>query len=141
MQPTIYARLYRSLSELFPNLPRLTEGSSFCTAPRIPDDWAIYCSVSKVTLPIIELELAHDQVVDGQDQPAPWMVFRIDTQSETAELLVMQDQWRYEVVYCDANRPNPRRTPMNFYAANWLTTLLGLHSVFQPVVTPSHALA
>ena len=141
MPSTVFARLYERLNDLFPNLPNFVEGSAFCASPRIKDDWAIYCDVSKVHHPVIELELAHDQVVNGNDQPAPWMVFRVNTELKTAELLVLQDEWRYEVINSDVNRPNSRRAPMNLYAVNWLTTLLGLQSVFQPVVTSIHALA
>jgi uncharacterized protein YqiB (DUF1249 family) len=90
---------------------------------------------------VIELEMAHDQVVKGEEQPAPWMVFRVDVVKQQAELLAVQDEWRYEVVYSEDNRANPRRIPMNLFAVNWLTIMLNLHSVFQPVVAPALTLA
>lgn len=139
--PTIYARLYERLADLIPNLDSVTEGSTFYAAPRVEDDMSIYCAVSKVAKTVIELELAHDQVVNGEEQPAPWMVFRVDMVNKTAELLAVQDEWRYEVVYSDTDRPNPRRVPMNLFAVNWLTIMLHLHSVFQPVASPAVSLA
>lgn len=136
MKSTIYSRLYQRLDDLIPNLTGLTEGGTFYASPRIEGDLSMYCTVAKVALPVIELELAHDEVVNGEEQPAPWMVFRVDTLNKTAELLAVQDEWRYEVIYSDADRPNPRRAPMNLFAVNWLTIMLNLHSVFQPIATP-----
>ena len=136
MTSTIYSRLYQRLDDLIPNLACATEGGTFYAPPRIKGDMAMYCTVAKVAMPVIELELAHDQVVNGEEQPAPWMVFRVDTLNETAELLAVQDQWRYEVVYSDCDLPNPRRAPMNIFAVNWLTIMLNLHSVFQPIEAP-----
>jgi len=133
MQNTLYARLYERLSDLIPSLALLAEGATFYAPSRVPGDMAMYCSVSKVYGAIIEIELAHDQVVNGEDQPAPWMVFRVDTVSQTAELLAVQDEWRYEVVYSDTDRPNPRRVPMNLFAVNWLTIMSSLYVVFQPI--------
>lgn len=134
--PTIYARLFERLDDLIPNLATVREGDTFYAPPKIDGDMAMFCSVSKADSPVIELELAHDEVVNGEEQPAPWMVFRVDMQNKTAELLAVQDEWRYEVVYSETDRPNPRRSPMNLFAVNWLTIMLNLHSVFQPVATP-----
>lgn len=132
--PTIYARIYERLTDLIPNLAAVKEGDTFFAASRNPDDMAVYCSVSKVDGEIIELEIANDLVVDGEDQPAPWMVFRVDMLAQAAELLVVQDEWRYEVIYSESNLTNPRRAPMNMYAVNWLTIILHIQSGFQPVI-------
>lgn len=132
--PTIYARIYERLADLIPNLTTVKEGETFFAASRNPDDMAVYCNVSKVDAEIIELELANDLEINGEDLPAPWMVFRIDMRAQTAELLVVQDEWRYEVVYSESNLTNPRRAPMNLYAVNWLTIMLHIQSAFQPVI-------
>ena len=137
----LFDRLYQRLADLVPNLDNVTVGSTFFAPPRIAGDMSIYCSVSGAQDGVIELEMAHDQVVDGVEQPAPWMVFRVDTVNKQAELLAVQDSWRYEVVYSEDNRANPRRIPMNLFAVNWLTIMLNLHSVFQPIAAPTLTLA
>lgn len=141
MQPTIFHRLYDRLNDLIPNLDAVNAGSTFFAPPRVAGDMSIYCAVARIDKGVIELEMAHDQVVNGEDQPAPWMVFRVDTVNKQAELLAVQDDWRYEVVYSEANRANPRRLPMNLFAVNWLTIMQNLYSVFQPVAALAHALA
>ncbi|MBO0501758.1 MULTISPECIES: hypothetical protein [Betaproteobacteria] len=141
MNPNLFHRLYQRLSDLVPDLANVTLGSTFFAPPRIAGDMSIYCSVSSVQDGVIELEMAHDQVVKGEEQPAPWMVFRVDVANQQAELLAVQDEWRYEVVYSEDNRANPRRIPMNLFAVNWLTIMLNLHSVFQPVAAPALTLA
>lgn len=137
MNPNLFHRLYQRLSDLVPNLDNVTQGCTFFAPPRGAGDMSIYCSVSSVQGGVIELEMAHDQVVEGEEQPAPWMVFRVDVANQQAELLAVQDEWRYEVVYSEDNRTNPRRIPMNLFAVNWLTMMLNLHSVFQPVAAPA----
>lgn len=139
MTSTIFSRLYERLDDLIPNLTGATEGSIFHASPRIEGDMSMYCTVAKVAMPVIELELAHDEIVDGKEatwKPAPWMVFRVDTLNRTAELLAVQDEWRYEVIYSETDRLNPRRVPMNVLAVNWLAIMINLQSVFRPIAAP-----
>lgn len=133
MQGTVYKRLFERLADLIPHLTTPREGASFYAPPRVEGDIASYCTVSRVQGSIFELEIAQDTVVEGREQPAPWMVFRVDAAGGTAELLAVEDLWRYEVVYSDDGAPNPRRSQMNLFAINNLTAMLNLGGVFRLV--------
>lgn len=133
MQGTLYKRLFERLTDLIPNLTAPREGASFYAPPRVEGDIASYCTVSKVQGSVCEVEIAQDTLVNGREQPAPWMVFRVDSAAGVAELLAMEDQWRYEVVYAEDDTPNPRRSQMNLFAVNNLTAMLNLGGAFRPV--------
>lgn len=133
MPGNLYQRLYDRLIALIPQLSDPRERSSFFAPPRIKGDIALYCSVTRVTETSCEVEIAQDVMVEGRPQPAPWMAFRIDRQACAAELMVIEDQWRYEVVYADDGTPNPRQAQMNLFAVNGLAVMLNLGGVFRPV--------
>jgi uncharacterized protein YqiB (DUF1249 family) len=133
MQSTVYHRLFARLSDLVPNLANPTEGAAFYAPPRLKGDIASHCAVSKVAGNVFEVEIAHDETIGEKIEPAPWMVFRVNAEEQTAELLVMQDQWAYEVVVSDSNKPNLRRSQMNVFAVNYLTTMINLGGAFCPV--------
>jgi uncharacterized protein YqiB (DUF1249 family) len=130
---TIFNRLYDRFSDLIPSLTSLCEGDSFYAASRIPEDMAIYCSVTKVDGGLVQIEIADDHIVSGEERPSPWMIFELDHKNRTAELLFAQDGFRYEVIYSEKNKINGRRHPMNLYAVNWLTILFGIQKSFRPI--------
>lgn len=133
--PTIFNRLYHRFEDLIPHIASLHVGDSFFAPPRQPGDLAVYCSVSSVDGFLVEVEVAQDHFVGTDTQPSPWMVFRLDHLNQSAELLVIQDEFKYEVIYTEANRISPRRLPMNLYALNWLNVLYHIQFAFQPVET------
>lgn len=132
---TVFQRLFSCLDGLIPNLSTLSEGDSLYAPPRIAGDMAVHLAVSAVALPVIELEIAHDEVKGNEERPAPWIVIRVDVTAKTAEILAIQDQWRYEVAFSQEDKPNPQRTSMNLYAVNWLTLMEHLGTVFHPTAT------
>lgn len=133
MQLSIHTRLFQRLKDVIPNLETVSVGADFYAPPRMDGDLAMYCSVSKVSGAIVEIELINGHGVNLHEESGPWMVFRIDRAAQTAELLVLQDTWRYEVLYSDADRPNPRRAALSLYACNWLTLIANLYVSFTPV--------
>ena len=146
MNPSVFERIYARLTTLIPGLDTAPIGSAFYAPARIAGDMSVSCSIAQeagqaagrsagtnLGSRTFELEIAHDQIVNGDEQPAPWMVFRVDAENRSAELLAMEDAWRYEVAYADGGQSNPRRIPMNVFAVNWLTVMINLHLVFQPV--------
>lgn len=128
---SIYARLFDRLDALIPNLSEAQSGDTFVAHPKIPGDMTVYCTVTSVSGGHICLDLAHNQAPEDETMPAPWMAFRVDTTSEVAELMALEDEWRYEVAYSTQDQPNPRRQTMNLFAVNWLTIMHNLQSVFQ----------
>lgn len=133
MQGTLYKRLFDRLADLIPGLTQPTEGASFHAPPRIKGDLASYCAVSNVLGRVCEVGIAQDTLVNGQALPAPWMVFRVDSEAGVAELLALEDPWRYEVAYAANSAPNPRRSQMNLLAVNNLTAMLNLVGAFRAV--------
>ena len=137
MQTTIAARLFDRLADLIPSFATSGEGAVYYAPPRLEGDIASYCTVSKACgNGVFVLELSHDIVVKGVDEPAPWMEIRVDLNSRQAELLTVQDEWRYEVVYSESGAPNPKRTQLNLYAVNWLSMMLHHGGAFRPVDVP-----
>ena len=134
--PTVYHRIFDRLNELVPHLSKTAEGSAFYGSPKQANDMAIYLQITKVNGNYMELEVTHGQVVHGEDQPAPWMVFRVDFVNATAEILAVEDSFRYEIIYTPSNLVNPRRAPMNLFALNWLTILYHTQSNFTPINLP-----
>lgn len=131
--PTVFQRLYSNLILLIPQLESPMEGAAFYAHPRVAGDIALHCLVSKVNGLTFEVEIAQDELVGGQVCPAPWLALRADAERKTAELLVLQDQWRYEVVMSDRSVPNPRRSLMTITAINHLAHMLDLGGAFRPV--------
>lgn len=132
MQGTVYQRLYARLKELIPTLEAPKEGASFYAPARVAGDIASYCTFAKVESGKLELEIAQDSVVGGVTQPQRTMVFKVNVCEQVAELLVMEDSWRYEVAYGNGE-PNPRRSRMNVLALNSVTAMMALGGVFVPV--------
>lgn len=128
---SIYGRLFDRLDALIPNLPQTQPGDAFVAPPKIKGDMTVYCTVTSVEGSHVCLQLAHDQSPNDEAMPAPWMEFRVDLTSQVAELMALEDEWRYEVAYSNDDQPNPRRSTMNLFAVNWLTIMLNLQSVFQ----------
>lgn len=130
---SVYSRIYQHLQDLLPDLANQAEGASFFAPPRLPGDWSLYCGITKNTGTFMEIEIAHDQTLNGLDHAAPWMVFKIDHASKTAELLKFQDERSYETVRpCDSQHAG-KRSNLNMFAANWLHVLMGMAFIFQPV--------
>ena len=133
MQSTVYHRLFARLADLVPNLTNRTEGVVFYTPPRLKGEIALHCAVSKVAGKMFEAEIAHDETVGEKIEQTTWMVFRVNAEKQTAELPVMQSRWAYEAVVSDSNKLNLRRSQMNVFADNYLTTMINLGCVFCPV--------
>lgn len=128
---TVFQRLFECLDTLIPDLPTLTEGQSFYAPPRLSGDMAVHLDVSKVALPLIQLEIAHDEVRGGEDHPAPWLVVRANVDMKTAEILAIHDQWSYEIDFAQKdNRNTLRRNSANLMAVNWLALMGHLGTVF-----------
>lgn len=131
MSNTVYARLYDRLSDLIPGLATAPEGGTFYAPPHLSGDMAIFCQVSAIEGRIRTIELADDHVIDGQPMPAPWITLRVDTVGQVAEVIALQDSFRYEVVYAGGNVVNPRKAQINLFAVNWLQVMLNLQVAFQ----------
>jgi uncharacterized protein YqiB (DUF1249 family) len=130
---SVYSRIYQHLQDLLPDLENQTVGASFYAPPRLPGDWSLYCGITTNAGSVMEIEIAHDQTMHGLDQAAPWMVFKVDHASKTAELLKFQDERSYETVRpCDGVHAG-KRSNLNMFAANWLHVLMGMAFMFQPV--------
>lgn len=136
MPTTLQARLFERLADLIPNLTEVREGSTFYAPPRLEGDIASYCTVARKRGDVVELELAHDVMKGSEGIPAPCLSLRVDMASRTAEVLAVQDDWRYEVVYSDSGVPNPKRSALNLYAVNWLAMMINLGGVFRAVDLP-----
>ena len=133
---TVNQRLYANLIHLVPQLESPVDGAAFYAPPRIEGDIALHCAVSKVEGDTYEVEIAHDELKGGQIRPAPWLTLRANRQRKSAELLVLQDQWSYEVVTSDRNIPNPRRSVMTVAAINHLAVMINLGGAFRAVDAP-----
>ena len=131
---TVYARMYRHLEDLLPGLASHSEGASFYALPRIKGDWSLYCSVTKKTTVVMEIEIAHDQLIQGFESAAPWMTFTVDHLNQTAELLTFQDEHSYEVMR-PAAASSAKRSNLNMFAVNWLHVLANMAFVFKPITT------
>lgn len=129
---TVYARMYRHLEDLLPGLASHPEGASFYALPRIKGDWSLYCSVIRKTTDVMEVEIAHDQLIHGLASAAPWMIFGIDHLNRTAELLTFHDERSYEVMR-PAAAPTAKRSNLNIFAVNWLHVLADMAFIFKPV--------
>lgn len=130
---TVYQRLYRNLITLIPQLETPVEGAAYYAPPRIAGDIALHCAVSKVEGGTFEVEIAHDELKGDQIRPAPWLALRANPECKSAELLVLQDQWSYEVVTSDRNILNPRRSVMTTAALNHLAMMIHLGGAFRAV--------
>jgi hypothetical protein len=130
--PAINSRIYKCLDELIPDLPHVKLGQSFFATPRIKDDMAFFCSITKNDSEIIELELAHDQVVNGEARPARWMSLTLNTDTKTAELLDLHEDG---FIYSQKNINSSRKTSINIFVVNWLNIILHIQSSFQPCFT------
>lgn len=130
---TVYHRLYRNLILLIPQLETPVEGAVYYAPPRMAGDFALHCAVSRVDGGTFEVEIAHDELKGGQIRPAPWLALRANPINKSAELLVLQDQWRYEVVTSDRNIPNPRRSILTTAALNHLALMINLGGAFRSV--------
>lgn len=130
---TVYQRLYANLIILIPQLESPMEGAEYYAPPRVAGEMALHCAVSKVDETTFEVEIAHDELKGGQIQPAPWLTLRADSEHKTAELLVLQDQWSYEVVMSDRSIPNPRRSAMTVASINHLAMMINLGGAFRAV--------
>ncbi|PTT92926.1 hypothetical protein DBR42_01080 [Pelomonas sp. HMWF004] len=131
--PTIYHRLFARLSELVPDFEAANVGAVFYAPPRIAGDMAVTCSVAAISGGMMVLELVHDQMVNGREAVAPWLVFNVDLAARSAELMAAQEELEYTIATSRGTQSNARRVSMNSYANNWLASMLHLHSVFQPV--------
>jgi hypothetical protein len=99
---------------------------------------ALFCSVSECRGEVIELELAKDTVVDGENAPTQWMKFKLDRAERTAVLLACQSGTRYVTAGDETIYPKAKCLPLNSFAANWLSILVHRQFAFRSVVpTPS----
>lgn len=130
---SIYHRLFVRLSELVPNFDAATVGAVYYAPPRLAGDLAVTCSVSATGGGRMVLELVHDQMVNGQEAVAPWLIFSVDLAAHSAELIAAQDERNYTVASPGNPPTDSRRVSMNVYAHNWLAAMLNLHSVFRPI--------
>jgi len=136
MHPSVAARLFERLVDLIPDLPAVGEGDTFYAPARVEGDLASYCTVARRIDDVVDLELAHDVIVRDKDVPAPCLSLRVDLTACQAEVLAVQDEWRYEVVYSDTGATNPKRRSLNLYAVNWLSMMLHLGGAFRAVDVP-----
>ena len=141
MRGSVQRRLFDRLADLIPAIKAPLEGATFYAPPRIAGDIACYAVVRGVVGRSCELEIAHDSMLDGRPAPSPWMSFKVDVAAETAELLAIEDQWRYEVLYCSRNSVNPRVAQLNAYALNCLAVILNLGGGFRAVDAPINTAA
>ena len=102
MHTTLQARLFERLADLIPGLEGASEGCTFFAPPRSTGDIASYCGVSAREGHVLELELAHDELVGAEAVPAPCLTFRVDVDAKLADVLVVHDEQRYEVVVADS---------------------------------------
>lgn len=139
MPSTLYRRLYYRLCDLIPDLAHPVEGAAFCAPPRVDGDLTLYCAISNVSGALCDVEIAQGALLNECGQPVQCMVFRVDVQAGFAELLTLEDQWRYEAAYSEGNTPNPRRAQMNVFAVNSLTAMLNLGGAFRPLCVRERA--
>ena len=132
MQSTVYHRLFERLNDLIPNLTSLTEDATFYAPPRLKGDVALHCTVCNVVGKVFELAFLQEEADVEKIETKLWMVFRVHASDKTAELLVMEDQWAYELVLENGDL-NPRRSQMNFFAVNCLATVINLGGAFRSV--------
>ena len=128
MQSTVYHRLFERLNDLIPNLTSPLEDATFYAPPRLKGDVALHCTVCNVVGKVFKLAFSQDETIKTK----PWMVFCVNANDQTAELIVMQDPWAYELVLenCELN---PRRSQMNVFAVNCLSTVINLGGTFHYV--------
>ena len=131
LQSSLYARLYSALADLIPDFPHVKEGQSFFAPSRQADDMSIFCSIAAVNESFMLVEFANDQV--AKQSPSPWMQLRVNFNDKTAELLAVEDDFRYEVIYSDSNAVSPRRNSMNLFALNWMNIFIHTQSGFTSV--------
>lgn len=132
MCSTIYQRLYGQLLDLVPGLREPAEGASYCAASVAPGDIALFCDVANVQGRTFDVAIAHDAMIAGQAQPAPWMCLRVDHGQRTAELIALEDRWSYETISAAGAAANPRRAQLNIFALHNVTAMIRNCGAFQP---------
>lgn len=133
MPATVYQCLFDRLAALIPDLARPNGERTFrALAPR-PGELASYCTLSAIDTRACDVHIAH--AMQGHQTGAATLSFRVDLAARRAELTAVQDEWRYEVLYDEDGRPNPRQAQMNDFALTWLAARLACGAVFRPVET------
>jgi len=136
MTSNLHARLFERLSDLIPGLHHAAEGSAFYAPPRIHGDLASLCCVVARQDNVVQLELAHDELVGTDEVPAPCLTLRVDLAGRLASVVSMQDASRPGVGYTDVGTSPSQRLATNLYVANWLAMMIHLGGAFQPVSLP-----
>lgn len=133
MRNTVYGRMFDRLADLIPSLHSTPVGAVFYAPPRLPDDMAVYCSVSAINGDKLLIELAEDRSKDGKVMPARWLKLRASVAEGIAEVLEIEDVHGYQVVYHGHHVINPRRAQINLFAVNWLQTMVNFEVAFRPI--------
>jgi hypothetical protein len=133
MKTDVYSRMFARLDDLVPGLSSISDDLTYFAAPRSPGETALFCSVSLCQADILELELAHDEVVGGIEHPSPWMKFRVNRARRTASLVAYQAGSHYEIVGDETIYPTCRHLPLNLFAVNWLGILVNLQFAFRAI--------
>lgn len=135
MKTDLYSRMYSRIDDLVPGLAHVeTPGAAFYAPPKTPADLALFCNVSSCEGDTLEVELAKDEIKNGNEQRTQWMKFRLDRKARTACLIACQTALGKESVQYETIYPQPRFLPLNCFAVNWLGILLNLQFVFRAVV-------
>lgn len=135
MAPTLYSRIYSRLADLIPALRLINQTEAMYAPPKQKDDLSLFCVVTPLDAGKVRIEIVDDQDTADRCGSSPWMVFDVDHQSATAEMVAFQDAKSYYKKSDAAGRADVQRTPLNIYAVNWLTVFINLH--FQFVRAPS----
>lgn len=133
MQTTVFGRLYEKVADLLPSIATAPVGTTFYATPQRKNDLAVCCHVVAVEGDMRVIELAQDSICGTDPVPSPAMTLRVDTAQHLAELMVVQDKERFEVVYAGGHTFNPRRTQLNLYSLNWMRALRNMGAVFHAV--------
>jgi len=139
MAPTLYSRIYCRLTDLIPSFAAISKGGAMYAAPRQKDDMALYCVITPIGATKAKIEIAHDQVMNGDGHSSPWLVFEADHENAMAELVAITDEHTYYKKQDTPGYADVRRTSLNVYAVNWLACFINLHFQFAYAPNPSPA--
>jgi hypothetical protein len=134
MSNTVQSRIYRTLTELIPNLGQAPNRTHFAPA-RVAGDMAVHCTVDETADGHLNVQIAHDQPPRGT-HPESWICFDVDPQHGVARVTCFQEGCHYSIAGQHTDAQSAR---VNLYAANWLAVFNTLGRIFEPIEKAQYA--
>lgn len=129
----VQERLYATLREWVPDLETATWTAAFYASPRHPDDLSIYCEVARQQTGQVQVRISHE--TPGRPRDKLDMEFSVDCARRTAALTHIDQGIPVDSVLTATSYPT-RLTRATVFAVNWLTVMIGMHFILQPIEAP-----